>query len=91
MTIHNRYLPAWAHRLANAALAAASLIGIAVLGFNLLSPMSKLKEVCWWLVWAAAPVGLAVSFLNPRRFSLVNGIGGDVGYDELRPPKQTGG
>ena len=40
MTIHNRYLPGWAHRIANAVVAAAILAGIAVIGFNLLDPQS---------------------------------------------------
>ena len=88
MAIHNRYLPGWAHRLANGVVAAAILVGIAVVGFSVLDSQGGLVNACWWCLWAAVPVGVAVSFLNPNRYSLVRGIGGDVGYDELNPPKR---
>ena len=88
MAIHNRYLPGWAHRLANGVVAAAILVGFAVIGLTLVDPAGKLANLCWWFLKAAAPVGFLVLFLNPKRFSLVRGVGGEVGYDELASRKR---
>jgi hypothetical protein len=88
VAIHNRYLPSWAHRIANAIVAAGILAGIAVIGLTFFDPTSRLTGICWWCLWAALPVGVAVLLLNPNRFSLVRGIGGEVGYDELQPEKR---
>ena len=88
MAIHNRYLPGWAHRLANGVIAAAILVGIGVIGLTVLEPSGRLASLCWWLLKAAAPAGFLLLFLNPERFSLVRGIGGEVGYDELETGKR---
>jgi hypothetical protein len=88
VAIHNRYLPGWAHRVANAVVAAAILTGIAVIGLTFFNPTSKLTDLCWWCLRAAVPVGVMASLLNPNRFSFGRSIGGEVGYDELRSEKR---
>jgi hypothetical protein len=88
MAIHNRHLPDWAHRLVNGVVAAAVLIGISVVGLTFLDPAGTLAKMCWYLLKAALPVGVLVLFVNPERVSLVRGIGGDAGYDELSPRKR---
>jgi hypothetical protein len=88
VAIHNRYLPGWAHRLANGIVAAAVLVSIAVIGLTFVDASGNLANLCWWLLKVAAPVGFLMLFVSPERFSLVRGIGGEVGYDELAKPKR---
>jgi len=83
VAIHNRFLPAWAHRVANGVVAAAILVGFAVVGLTLFDSASTVAAASWWCLRAALPIGVLALFLNPNRISLVRGIGGEVGYDEL--------
>ncbi len=74
--LHNRDLPDWIHRLANGVIGGflsmpASLVAVHVLD----APLGVL--------WVALPVVVFGMALNPRRFSLVEGCAGDLGYDEL--------
>jgi hypothetical protein len=83
MRIHNRYLPQWTHRIANGVMEALLLALFAVSGAQFVPAGSPLWKAAILLLWLSAPVGLLVSLLDPRKFSLVEGVAGDVGYDEL--------
>ncbi len=74
--MHNRYLFDWVHRLANGVIGGllsmlASVVAVRVLG----APLGVL--------WVAIPVVVCGAAISPRRFSLVEGCAGDLGYDEL--------
>jgi hypothetical protein len=86
MTIHNRYLPRWTHRVFNAVFGAALVVGFGAAGLGWLAAGSWLWELSWWAVRFAPVVALILLFVNPERFSVVNGVAGETGYDELRPP-----
>jgi len=74
--LHNRYLPDWLHRVANGAVGGVlcSLAALAIVRF-LGAPLCAL--------WFVPPVVLICTALDPRRFSLVEGCAGDLGYDGL--------
>ncbi len=79
--LHNFYLPDWLHRLANGTIGAgvsslAALAAVEALGV----PLSAL--------WFVLPAALVCTALDPRRFSLVEGCAGDLGYDELLDDEQ---
>ncbi len=79
--LHNRYLPDWLHRFANGAIGAglSSLAVVAAVGV-LAMPLGTL--------WFVLPAALVCTALDPRRFSLVEGCAGDLGYDELLDDEQ---
>jgi hypothetical protein len=86
MGIHNRYLPRWIHRIFNAVFGAALFVGAGALGLGSLRAGTWSWELSWWAVRFAPVVALILLFVNPERFSVVNGVAGETGYDELRPP-----
>jgi hypothetical protein len=74
--LHNRYLPGWAHRLAN------GLLG----GFQALIALVAVVPLVGaplGVLWLALPMAVCCMALDPGRFSLVEGCAGDLGYDEL--------
>lgn len=74
--LHNCYLPDWIHRLANGAiggLLASAAVCAAVSG-------AGASFEAFWSVPLVASICMGI---NPRRFSLVEGCAGDLGYDEL--------
>ena len=82
--IHNRYLPVWLHRLGNGVFGIVVCLGIASLGFGP-APGSWLHVGSRWLIYASLPVGVVLFFVAPR-FSIVEGLAGGEGYDELGAP-----
>jgi len=74
--LHNRYLPDWLHRVANGAVGGglSSLPALAIV---------RVLSAPLWELWFVLPVALICTALDPRRFSLVDGCAGDLGYDEL--------
>jgi hypothetical protein len=83
MRIHNRYLPQWLHRIANGVMAA---LFLACFGANVscyLTAGSLPWNAAILLLRLSAPIGLSVAMIDPRKFSLVEGVAGDDGYDEL--------
>ena len=87
--IHNRYLPMWLHRLCSGLLGAAVL---AALGSIWLAEPSgtwrHLLSRCF--LWGSLPAGMVLAWVAPR-FSIVKGIAGGDGDDELheRNDKRT--
>ena len=76
--LHNRYLPDWAHRFANGAVGAALTSIAALLAVRVFdAPLGAF--------WIAVPALLCCAAPDPRRFSLVEGCAGALGYDELKP------
>ncbi len=82
MRLHNRYLPQWGHRIANGVMASLCLTFIGALGVSNLAGESLLWRACLVLLYAS-PAGLLASCADPARFTLVEGIAWEDGYDEL--------
>ena len=79
--IHNCYLPLWLHRVCNGVFGAVLLIGIGSIWFG--EPAESWRHfVSRCLIWASIPVGIILA-LVARRFSIVQGVAGGDGYDEL--------
>jgi hypothetical protein len=74
------YLPQWAHRIANGVVASLLLALVGVWGTSALAAGSLPWKV-FAVVLYVSPTGVLVSLLNPARFTLVEGIGGEDGYD----------
>ena len=80
--IHNRYLPESLHRLVNA-LAIAALWCAAGIGLWTVAPaFSTWFTIARWCVYATPAIFLGSLFL---RRSVVRGVAGGEGYDELSP------
>ena len=83
--IHNRYLPIWLHRLCNSLFGAVLLISIGSIWFG--EPEGSWQHLLSrFLIWASIPVGIILA-LAARRFSIVQGVAGGDGYDELHEDK----
>ena len=82
--IHNCYLPRWLHRVCNGVFGVGVCLGLASLGFRA-SPDSWLYIGSRWLVYASVPIGAVLVCVAPR-FSIVEGLGGGEGYDDLSSP-----
>ncbi len=80
--VYNRYLPQWVHRIANGVMASLALALSGAFGTGQLACDTFFGKVCLTLLYAS-PAGLLVSCVDPTKFSLVEGIAGDDGYDEL--------
>jgi len=79
--IHNRYLPLWLHRVCNGLFCAVLLIGIGSIWIG--EPADSWRHtLALCLMWASIPVGIILA-LVARRFSIVQGVAGGDGYDEL--------
>jgi hypothetical protein len=79
--IHNRYLPLWLHRVCNGVFGAVLLIGIGSIWFG--APEETWRHiVSRCAIWASGPVGITLA-LVAHRFSIVQGVAGRDGYDEL--------
>lgn len=79
--IHNRYLPVWVRRICNGAFGAALFIGLGSIWFE--EPADSWRHVlARCMIWSSFPVGIALALLA-RRFSIVEGVAGGEGYDEL--------
>jgi TRAP-type C4-dicarboxylate transport system permease small subunit len=83
MGIHNRYLPNWVHRIFNGLFAFFLNATIGVLGWVYFRNQTVICEISKGLIYLSIPIGIFVFFLNPKRISLVEGLAGVDGYDEL--------
>lgn len=82
--IHNRYLPMWLNRVCSGVLGAVVLAAISSIWFA--EPSGTWRHVlsrC--LLWGSVPAGIVLACFS-HRFSIVEGVAGDDGYDELREP-----
>ena len=80
--IHNRFLPQWVHRIANGVMASLGFAFVGAFGASHLASDSFLWKVCLALLYAS-PMGLLASCADPAKFTLVEGVAGEDGYDEL--------
>jgi hypothetical protein len=85
--IHNRYLPMWLHRLYSGIFGAALFAGFASIWFAE-PPDTWRHVVSRCLLCASAPVGTTLA-LAEHRFSIVEGVAGGHGYDELTNKMNT--
>ena len=81
--IHNRYLPTWAHRLANGALAFLGTASAGAAGYVSFRSGGFLEQASGWLLLLSPVAGVIFALLNPKRISLAEGLAGEAGYDEL--------
>ena len=79
--IRNRYLPRWLHRVACGMFGA---VVLALLGLNWLGQPSgswrHIVSLCFLVL--SIPVGVILACVA-HRFSIVEGLAGDVGYEDL--------
>jgi hypothetical protein len=80
--IYNRYLPTWLHRLCNGILGAAGAAALASLGLSRFPPGHLLHRLAALLLYLSLPIGIFLALIA-RRFSIVEGLAGREGYDEL--------
>jgi hypothetical protein len=76
----NRYLPMWMHRFFNGLFGIVLVAGAST--FWLAEPSGswrRVVSVC--LLWASIPIGIILAAVA-HRFSIVEGLAGDVGYEE---------
>ena len=83
MSVHNRYLPNWIHRIFNGLFAFFLSATIGVIGWAHFKYQPFVCEVSKGLVYLSMPIVILFGFLNPKKISLVEGVGGADGYDEL--------
>jgi len=79
----NRYLPLWLHRIFNGLFPAALLAGFGT--YWLGEPAGSWRHtvsVC--MIWSSVPIGLLFAAMT-HRFSIVEGLAGDLGYGEDEP------
>lgn len=90
MRIHNRFLPEWMHRVANGVLGVLLAATAGASGYLWFAPDSIGEGLSGWFLLLSPVVGLLLVIVNPARFSLVDGIAGEMGYDELETSGHPG-
>jgi len=84
--IHNRYLPVWLHRACCGGLGAAAFAGLGSIWVG--EPSGTWGYfVSRCLMWGSVPAGIVLACIAPR-FSIVEGLAGGEGYDELHDPNE---
>jgi hypothetical protein len=79
--IHNRHLPLWLHRVCNGVFGAVLLASIGSVWFG--EPAGSWRHfLSRCLIWSSVPAGIILA-LVARRCSIVRGVAGRDGYDEL--------
>jgi hypothetical protein len=86
--IRNHYLPQWLHRLTCGVFAALLLVltGMSFLG-RADGSWRHLIALC--LIISSVPVGILCAYVA-HRFSTVEGLAGDVGYEDLDEKEKSG-
>jgi hypothetical protein len=75
-----RHLPLWLHRIFNGLFPAALLAGFGT--FWIGQPAGSWRHiVSVYMLWLSIPVGFVFAAIT-RRFSIVEGLPGEVGYEE---------
>jgi len=83
LRIHNRYLPQWLHRLFNAVLVGALSVTLGIVGLTAFSTIPVLSWLFAGLLFGSPLLAVAAA-LMAHKFSVVRGIAGTDGYDELK-------
>jgi hypothetical protein len=79
--IHNHYLPMWLHRVCCGLLGAVLLAGFGSIWFG--EPSGTWRHlISRCLMCGSVPVGLVLACIA-HRFSIVEGLAGGEGHDEL--------
>ena len=81
--INNCYLPNILHRVFNAIAAIAICVFVAIVGMNYFYEIPWILKAAKWLLYLSPLIGILCAVLNPLKFSIVEGLAGDAGYDEL--------
>ena len=87
--VRNHYLPRWLHRIACGGFGAMVL---ALPGLNWLGePAGSWRHIVGlYLLFLSIPVGVVLACIA-HRFSIVEGLAGDVGYEDLEEkPRDRG-
>jgi hypothetical protein len=74
--LHNRYLPVWLHRFLNGSIAG-------FLSFLVLLFIVHVLQTSFALLLGVVLAFIGGFWMNPSRYSFVEGCAGDLGYDEL--------
>ena len=83
--IRNHYLPLWLHRVCNGIFGAACFLGLGSIWFS--EPAGTWRYfISRCLIWGSIPVGIILA-LAARRFSIVQGVAGGAGYEDLDESK----
>ena len=79
--IHNRYLPPWLHRICNGVFGAVVFVSAGSIWFG--EPAGSWRHfLSRFLIWSSIPAGILLTIVAGR-FSIVQGVAGGEGYDEL--------
>ena len=84
--IRNRYLPMWLHRVCNGVLGAALLAAVG--SICVAEPSGTWGQIlsrC--LLWGSAPAGIVLACFA-HRLSVMEGLAGGEGYEELHQPHE---
>jgi hypothetical protein len=74
--------------VANAIFATALCATGGIAGLNYFEGIPILAQVSKWLLYLSPFAGIFCAILNPRRFSITEGLAGEVGYDGLKPKNE---
>ena len=75
-----RRLPLWLHRIFNGLFPAALLAGFGTCWIG--EPADSWRHiVSMCIIWSSVPVGIVFAVIT-RRFSIVEGVAGEIGYEE---------
>jgi len=81
-----RYLPLWLHRIFNGLFSTALLAGFGTHWLG--EPAGSWRHVIsQCLLWASIPFGLIFAAIT-HRFSIVEGVAGEVGYEKKSDDKK---
>jgi hypothetical protein len=83
--IRNRYLPSWLHRLANGLFAWFVAITLGVCGITWFRDLPVLPWLAAGLLFGSPLLAILAAVFTPR-FSLLEGLAGEDGYDDLNDP-----
>ena len=81
--IHNRRLSGGLHRVVNALFGCFLLAGLGALGLGYFSSSSWLSSLSFLGICLTPVAFIALLLVDPQRFSLIEGVAGDLGNDEL--------
>ena len=81
--LHNRYLPTWLHRICNAGFGSLLIATLGTLAVTNLLPNAAQAIGLFAVIVGTVVTGFVLLVVNPNRFSTVEGVAGEDGYDEL--------